>query len=133
MTITTGPSVDPQVAEQIVATVHDYYEGWFEGDAERMRRALHPDLVKRGIADPARTVDIDTAATMIEATEHGIGTRYEQERRSIEISVNHVHVAIADVHVTGDIYVDYLQLVEIDGRWQIINALWAPADVTRLL
>jgi len=25
----------------------DYFEGWFEGDAARMERALHRDLVKR--------------------------------------------------------------------------------------
>ena len=26
----------------IAATVLDYFEGWFEGDAARMDRALHP-------------------------------------------------------------------------------------------
>jgi ketosteroid isomerase-like protein len=124
--------VDPQVAEAIVATVRDYYDGWFEGDAQRMRHALHSDLVKRGIADPSRTIDTDTVTTMIEATEQGIGTRHAPERRSIDISINHVHVAIADVHVTGAVYVDYLQLVDVDGRWQILNALWAPADTSRL-
>ena len=30
--------------EQIAAVVRDYYESWYEGDAERMRRALHPNL-----------------------------------------------------------------------------------------
>ena len=25
----------------------DYIEGWYEGNAERMERALHPDLAKR--------------------------------------------------------------------------------------
>src|SRR3977135_170600 len=25
----------------------DYIEGWYEGDAERMERALHPELAKR--------------------------------------------------------------------------------------
>jgi Putative lumazine-binding len=29
------------------AAVLDYVEGWFDGNAERMERALHPDLVKR--------------------------------------------------------------------------------------
>ena len=31
----------------IRATVSDYIEGWFDGDAERMERALHPELAKR--------------------------------------------------------------------------------------
>jgi hypothetical protein len=107
--------------------VRDYYEGWFDGDTSRMQRALHPDLVKRGFADDGRTIDTDTAATMVDATGRGVGTKYGVDRRSIDISINHVHGAIADVHVTGDVYVDYLQLVHVDGRWQILNALWAPA------
>ena len=64
---------------------------------------------------------------MIEATARGAGTRYGPERRDLTISINHVHGAIADVRVTGDVYVDYVQLVRVDGHWRIINALWAPA------
>lgn len=31
----------------IRATALDYVEGWYTGDAERMTRAVHPELVKR--------------------------------------------------------------------------------------
>lgn len=31
----------------IKQTALDYIEGWYEGNAERMERALHPDLAKR--------------------------------------------------------------------------------------
>ena len=31
----------------IKQTALDYVEGWYEGNAERMERALHPDLAKR--------------------------------------------------------------------------------------
>lgn len=132
MTTSTPEVVDPRAVAAITATVRDYYDGWFDGDAERMRRALHPELVKRGFGEAGRGIDTDTAATMIDATRRGIGTRYGPQRRAIRISVNHVHVAIADVHVTGDVYVDYLQLVHVDGRWQILNALWAPADAAKV-
>ena len=37
--------------DAIVRCTLDYFEGWFDGDPERMRRALHPDLAKRS---PAR-------------------------------------------------------------------------------
>jgi hypothetical protein len=132
MSITRPSDVDEKLIEGIIATVRDYYDGWFEGDVSRMRRALHPDLIKRGVADPRRTIETDTAASMLEGTERGIGTRYEPALRHIAICINHVHTAIADVHVTGDVYVDYLHLVHVDGRWQILNALWAPADSSRL-
>jgi hypothetical protein len=42
----------------IVGAVLDYFEGWFEGNAARMDRALHPELAKRSIrqtsSDPDR-------------------------------------------------------------------------------
>jgi len=33
--------------EAITAVARDYIEGYFDGDESRMRRSLHPDLVKR--------------------------------------------------------------------------------------
>jgi hypothetical protein len=33
--------------DAVRSAVMDYVEGWFEGDAGRMERALHPELVKR--------------------------------------------------------------------------------------
>lgn len=128
MTVANPTKVAEEVVEAIASTVRDYYGGWFEGDVTRMQRALHPELVKRGIVQPTGVIDTDTAASMVEATAQGIGTRYDAGRRGIAISINHVHGDIADVHVTGDVYVDYLQLVQVDGRWQILNALWALAQ-----
>jgi len=34
-------------ATAIKQTALDYIEGWYEGNAERMERALHPELAKR--------------------------------------------------------------------------------------
>jgi hypothetical protein len=33
--------------DAVRSVVLDYVAGWFEGDAGRMKRALHPELVKR--------------------------------------------------------------------------------------
>jgi len=120
--------VDSDTAAAIIATARDYYEGWFEGDADRMRRALHPDLVKRPVPQPSEGAMTATFRDMVEATEQGMGTRHPADRRGIDITINHVHGDIADVHVTGAVYVDYLHMVRVGGRWQILNALWAPAD-----
>src|SRR5262249_46471729 len=36
-----------EVRAAIKQTALDYIEGWYEGDAERMERAVHPELAKR--------------------------------------------------------------------------------------
>jgi hypothetical protein len=72
-------------------------------------------------------IDTDTWQSMVDATEQGIGTRHAPNRRHVDVVVDHVHGDIATAHATGDVYVDYLQLVHTDGSWSIVNALWAPA------
>ena len=57
---------------EIRQTVLDYFEGWFDGDAARMDRALHPDLVKRRAGEE---LGVTTKPRMVELTEHGRARR----------------------------------------------------------
>lgn len=115
-----------QATQAIVAVALDYYEGWFDGEAERMERALHPHLVKRSLAEDGRSVDTISAREMIDATAEGIGRTRDPgvDRRRIAIHVDHVHEDIATVTVTSAVYVDYLQLVRTRTGWKIANVLW---------
>jgi hypothetical protein len=49
----TGP-LSPQQVEAIEQAARDYFEGWFEGDPDRLSRCLHPRLAKRNIDQPDR-------------------------------------------------------------------------------
>src|SRR5919198_1640270 len=68
-----GTDMDDDIA-QIVATAHDYFDGYFDGDAARMERALHRDLVKRSRGqDQAATLGFIPAEQMITCTSEGEG------------------------------------------------------------
>ena len=112
--------------DAIVRAALDYFEGWFDGDAARMERALHPDLAKRSPDDaPARgELEKLTARDMIEATTKGVGKTRDVPDRNIEVEVEHVHREIANVTVRSAVYVEYLQLVRTREGWKILNALW---------
>jgi hypothetical protein len=112
-------------AEAIERTVRDYFEGWFDGDAARMERALHPGLAKRALG--ADALNEDTAATMIHATAEGQGRRNDPDERLVEIDVVDVHGQIATVVVHSRIYREYLHLGRTEQGWKIVNALWARA------
>jgi Putative lumazine-binding len=117
----------PSDEAEIVACVLDYYEGWFDGDAARMERALHPGLVKRSLADDGSGLKDLTAQEMIEATARGVGKKRDESvggDRRIEISVDDVHREIASVTAHSAVYVDYLQLARTREGWKIVNALW---------
>jgi hypothetical protein len=111
--------------EAIERTVLDYFEGWFDGDAGRMERALHPALAKRALG--ADALNEDTAATMIQATADGLGRRDDPDERRVEIHVVEVHKTIATVVVHSSIYREYLHLGRTEQGWKIVNALWARA------
>jgi hypothetical protein len=110
----------------IESTVRDYFEGWFGGDASRMKRALHPDLAKRSKSRDGGSDAVDTisAQSMIEATEAGHGTKYPPERRHFEIAIDDVYGDIATVTVRSDVYREYVHLVRTRDGWKIANALW---------
>jgi Putative lumazine-binding len=105
----------------IVATALDYLEGWFDGDAERMKRALHPELAKRS-SEVRRTM---TKERMVELTASG-GGRVEDPGgdRGIEVDVVDVHGSIATAVVRSPVYREYLHLVKTEDGWKIVNVLW---------
>jgi hypothetical protein len=115
--------------ESIRAIALDYYEGWFDGDAGRIERALHPELVERRLVrdDSGReTFDVGTAAGIIEAAAHGDGVRQDpgKEERSIGVRVEDVFDGIANVTVRSAVHVHYFQLAETRDGWKIVNVLW---------
>lgn len=98
----------------------DYFEGWFDGDATRMDRALHPDLMKRG-ADEG--LDLCDKTWMVEATRNGKGVR--DADREIEVEITDVHRDIASVTVRSAPWREYLHLVRTDAGWQIASTLYS--------
>jgi Putative lumazine-binding len=104
----------------VVATALDYFEGWFDGDAERMERALHPALAKRG-----PTLRTTTKEQMVAWTAEGEGKALDPgPGRRIDVTVVDVHGDIASAVVESDVYREYLHLVRTDDGWKIVNALW---------
>jgi len=118
-------AVDERTAAEaaIVSVVLDYFEGWFDGDASRMERALHPGLAKRSLDQDGRTLNETTAAWMIAATARGVGVRDPGDRR-IEVEVEEVYGTIASATVRSAVYREYVQLVRTPKGWRIVNALW---------
>jgi Putative lumazine-binding len=128
---TATPAVRAQTAAEaaaIRATALDYAEGWYAGDGDRMGRALHPELVKRILVSDTATgrsfVQTMGASALVNGTRHGYGKDTPVDRQQKDVTVLDVfgNAAIAKV-VMAD-WVDYLQLVRVDGRWLIVNVLW---------
>lgn len=104
----------------IVATALDYFEGWFDGDVERINRALHPNLAKRRAGEE---LGLTTKERMLELTRLGEGAE-DAKDRTLDVEVAEVYRDIATAIVRSAVYREYLHLVKTRDGWKIANALW---------
>ena len=108
-------------------TALDYIEGWYEGNAERMERALHPELAKRIVRTDDRgrsNLGQMGALTLINFTRGGGGKNTPKEKQQKDVTVLDIFGNAATAKVVASDWVDYLQLAKWNGRWVIVNVLW---------
>jgi hypothetical protein len=114
--------------QAIRQTALDYAEGWYEGNAEQMERALHPDLAKRVLVPDPRSgqgkIDHMSALTLVQATRQGHGSKTPPEQRHADVTILDVFGNAASVKVQMHDWIDYLHMSKIGGRWVIVNVLW---------
>ena len=113
--------------DAIIATVMDYFEGWFDGDAMRMERSLHPDLVKRGVKVVANSGQMSSASTapqMVNWTREGEGKSERPKDLAIKVHVDDIYEHIATATVYSAVYIEYVQLVRTPDGWRIVSALY---------
>jgi putative lumazine-binding protein len=124
-------STDADAEAAVTATVEDYFLGWYDGDPERMRRALHPDLAKRSYvagSDDVPAVRAVSAVQMIEWTTEGEGKRSDAAGRRFDVTVDEVHDTIATARVDSVPYREYIHLARTPDGWRIVNTLWTWTD-----
>jgi len=115
----------------IVAAATDYIQGWYEADAPRMQRALHPGLAKRiVVTDPAtqrNVVHHTSAAQLVQDT--GENEKAPPARQRKDITILDIFETMAAVKIIADGWVDYMHLGKVNGNWVIVNVMWADGPV----
>jgi hypothetical protein len=122
---TTVPNADAAAIRQ---TALDYIEGWYEGNPERMERALHPELAKRIVrTNPQNNqsrLDQMSAMSLVQGTRRGGGKNTPKERQQKDVTILDVYEGAASVKIIASEWIDYLHMAKFNGRWVIVNVLW---------
>lgn len=116
------PASDTELIKQ---TALDYIEGWYENNAERMERALHPDLAKRIVRsdDKGRyMIGQMSAMGLVQATRGHDPVPKEKQQK--DVTVLDIFGNAASVKIVASEWVDYLHVAKWRGRWVIVNVLW---------
>ncbi|MGH7596435.1 MAG: nuclear transport factor 2 family protein [bacterium] len=105
----------------------DYVEGWYEGNTERMERAVHPELAKRIVrTDQSSRSRLDqmSAMTLVQGVKRGGGkdTPVAQQQKDVFILDIFQNTASAKAIMSG--WIDYMHLAKWNGEWKIVNVLW---------
>lgn len=124
----SAASVSAADAAAIKQTALDYIEGWYEGNAERMERALHPELAKRIVETNPQTgrsrLNQMSALSLVQGTKAGGGTKTAKEKQQKDVTILDVYEGAASVKVIAGAWIDYLHMAKFNGRWVIVNVLW---------
>ena len=127
MPLSTLVSQSRSDSTAIRQTALDYIQGWYNGDAARMERAVHPELAKRIVrTDSLGNIRIDqqSAMTLVMGTRNGYGKSTPQADRHDDVRILDIYRNAASARVNASYWVDYLQLAKWHGRWVIVNVLW---------
>jgi hypothetical protein len=115
------PDDDPSAVR---ATVRNYIEAYYTGDASRMERTLHPHYLKHMIHSnvPVRE---KTALQMVSEvrSQQGPPADLPQAERTEQISVLDVSGDIASAKLVTPHWVDYMTLARSNGAWRILSVV----------
>ncbi len=116
---------------EIVSALDAYFEGFHEGDIDKLKTIFHPNCHLYGAID-GKLADSDMDAvygrvgTRVKPSERGDEPVYgvlTVDQSGPECAFAKVHIALGDKH-----YTDYLTLLNIDGGWRIIGKTFTGVD-----
>lgn len=123
-----SPAQSAADSAAIRAAALDYIEGWYAGNAERMERALHPELAKRIVNTNPRNgrnvLGQQSAMTLVQNTRAGGGKETPAAEQRKDVRILDIFGNTASVRIDASTWVDYLHVARWNGRWVIVNVLW---------
>jgi hypothetical protein len=114
----------------VKAAALNYVEGWYEGDAARMEKAIHPKLAKRIVAfskDIHKNENVlseTSSEQLLDGTRRGFGKKTPKEKQIKTITILSMYTNSASVKAEMGDWIDFMHLGRWNGEWKIINVLW---------
>jgi hypothetical protein len=117
-----APKATSGESSAVSATVKNYIEAYYTGDALRMKQTLHPHYLKHMIHGdiPMRE---KTAAQMEQEVRSNGPSGQPQGEKIEQISVLDIAGDIASAKLVTPGWVDYITLSKVDGQWKILSVV----------
>ena len=105
------------------ATVQDYIEAYYTGDAHRMEQTLHPHYLKHLIHGDIPIREKTGSQMVRDVRSKGVPVDIPAAERTEQISVLDVSGDLASAKLTTPHWVDYITLSKSGGEWKILSVV----------
>ncbi len=107
----------------------DYIESQHNVEPEQFERAAHPRMVKRTFWTNKKTGkeylrETFTDAMILLAETYNLEKDKFPENPKKEVIILDVFDKVASVKLIADDWIDYMHIVKLNGKWQLVNVLW---------
>ncbi len=107
----------------------DYIESQHNVKPEQFERAAHPRMVKRTFWTNKKTgkeylrETFTDAMILLAETYNAKADRFPENPKK-EVIILDVYDKTASVKLIADEWIDYMHIVKLNGKWQLVNVLW---------
>ncbi|WP_422081437.1 nuclear transport factor 2 family protein [Ulvibacterium sp.] len=107
----------------------DYIESQHNVKPEQFERAAHPRMVKRTFWTDKKTgkeylrETFTDAMILLAETYNKNGDGFPENPKK-EVIILDIYDKTASVKLIADDWIDYMHIVKLNGKWQLINVLW---------
>ena len=118
--------------DEIARALDAYFDGFYDGDVGKLERIFHPNAHLYSAADgPLMDDPMDAVYARVRDRTPPASRRQRREDRILTIDRSGPEAALAKVQLAiGEkLFTDYLTLLKIDGRWQIISKTYTYVPV----
>ena len=112
---------------EIAEALESYFAGFYEGDVEKLQQVFHSSAhLYAAIEGPLSDRDMEQVYEGVRGRQSSATRGLERFDRILSIDQSGPEAAIARVQIAlGDqLYTDFLNLLKLDGRWQIISKVY---------
>lgn len=116
-------------SELVHAAIEDYVSGIYLAQPDRVKKSVHPELVKKGYwkakGKTEYTYDgVMTFDQLVKLAETWNAKGWLAKDAPKKIDIFDVQDQTACGKLTAYWGTDYFQLAKVDGKWMIMNILW---------
>ncbi|MEM9672585.1 MAG: nuclear transport factor 2 family protein [Bacteroidota bacterium] len=107
----------------------DYIESQHNVEPEQFERAAHPRMVKRTFWTDKTTgkeylrETFTDAMILLAETYNRDGDQFPANPKK-EVIILDIYDKTASVKLIADDWIDYMHIVKLNGKWQLVNVLW---------